>query len=406
MLLSAGEAVPTDIVVHGYLTENGRKISKSSGAAGIVQYRRPVRPRRPVRDGRGALVAAARGAQGRGRRLHGRAASSPGPTTSSPTASATSSTGSSAMIHRYQRRARPGAAADPGPGARRPRARPSSDAPGLIAEALEDFDFRRATEAVWRIADEANRYVNRARPWDAGQAGDRRRAGHGPVRRCCWPARRSASTCAPFLPDAASRITRQCTPDAAGRLPGPFRCCQGSPRRRMARCLARLPDLVPAGFVLGAAWSTAARNAVIASATVRWSAPRQVMPGILDEQQPEASGSIAASRCEVFTGTTRSAGSAISSTGTRMDRRGLSTSASSSSRARCSARKVRQSGQSLSPGCPQTCKLADSPGYSGPPVPAAGARRAGPGRSTGSSETRAASSARRCPARRAASPGW
>src|SRR5215469_8384310 len=32
MLLSAGQAVPTDIVVHGYLTENGRKISKSSGA--------------------------------------------------------------------------------------------------------------------------------------------------------------------------------------------------------------------------------------------------------------------------------------------------------------------------------------------------------------------------------------
>ena len=32
MLLSAGEAVPTNIVVHGYLTENGRKISKSTGA--------------------------------------------------------------------------------------------------------------------------------------------------------------------------------------------------------------------------------------------------------------------------------------------------------------------------------------------------------------------------------------
>ena len=32
MLLSAGQALPTDIAVHGYLTENGRKISKSSGA--------------------------------------------------------------------------------------------------------------------------------------------------------------------------------------------------------------------------------------------------------------------------------------------------------------------------------------------------------------------------------------
>jgi len=36
MLLSAGEALPTDIVVHGYLTDNGRKISKSGGAPGSV----------------------------------------------------------------------------------------------------------------------------------------------------------------------------------------------------------------------------------------------------------------------------------------------------------------------------------------------------------------------------------
>ncbi|MDX6340511.1 MAG: methionyl-tRNA synthetase, partial [Trebonia sp.] len=47
------------------------------------------------------------------------------------------------------------------------------NAPRLIAEALEDFDFRRATEAVWRIADEANRYVNHTRPWDLAKAGDR-----------------------------------------------------------------------------------------------------------------------------------------------------------------------------------------------------------------------------------------
>src|SRR6201999_1853117 len=29
-------AVPTDIVVHGYLTDNGRKISKSSGGPGLA----------------------------------------------------------------------------------------------------------------------------------------------------------------------------------------------------------------------------------------------------------------------------------------------------------------------------------------------------------------------------------
>src|SRR6202008_4425415 len=41
MLLSAGEAVPTDIVVHGYLTDNGRKISKSSGGPGPAGTRHP-----------------------------------------------------------------------------------------------------------------------------------------------------------------------------------------------------------------------------------------------------------------------------------------------------------------------------------------------------------------------------
>ena len=65
MLLSAGEAVPTDIFVHSYLTENGRKISKSSGAAAD-----PYDLAGALRHGRGALVAAARGAPGRGRRLH------------------------------------------------------------------------------------------------------------------------------------------------------------------------------------------------------------------------------------------------------------------------------------------------------------------------------------------------
>ena len=48
-----------------------------------------------------------------------------------------------------------------------------TSAPGLIGEALQDFDFRRATEAVWRIADEANRYASHARPWDLGKNGDR-----------------------------------------------------------------------------------------------------------------------------------------------------------------------------------------------------------------------------------------
>ena len=58
MLLSAGLPLPTDLLVHDYLTVDGHKISKSGG-----HHRRPGRPGRTVRHRRGALVAAARGAR-------------------------------------------------------------------------------------------------------------------------------------------------------------------------------------------------------------------------------------------------------------------------------------------------------------------------------------------------------
>ena len=45
-------------------------------------------------------------------------------------------------------------------------------ADGRIAAALEDFDFRQATAAVWAIADEANRFINRVRPWELANGAD------------------------------------------------------------------------------------------------------------------------------------------------------------------------------------------------------------------------------------------
>ncbi|MGH3917032.1 MAG: hypothetical protein ACRDTC_27015 [Pseudonocardiaceae bacterium] len=41
-----------------------------------------------------------------------------------------------------------------------------SEAAPAIDRALAEFDFRRATEAVTKIGDEGNRYVEAARPWD------------------------------------------------------------------------------------------------------------------------------------------------------------------------------------------------------------------------------------------------
>jgi methionyl-tRNA synthetase len=232
ILLSAGEPVPTDILVHGYLTENGRKISKSSGATRTASPADPYGLAgtygtdavrwwllREVPRGADAdftvdrLVGRANGelANGFGN-LVNRVVS---------------------LIHRYRDGHVPPATAvaaespvldnpvldnpvldNPGLDAA------IADAPGVIAEALGDFDFRRATEAVWRIAEEANRLVNRTRPWDLARAGDHARLADV-LSRLLRACQAIGAQLAPFLPDAALRITRQCTPDATGRLPLP-----------------------------------------------------------------------------------------------------------------------------------------------------------------------------------------
>jgi len=93
----------------------------------------------------------------------------------------------------------------------------------LVGAALHEFDFRQATAAVWAIADEANRFINRVRPWEQAAA---ERGDDVPARlhavlyllvRACSAIGREL---APFLPDAAARITSQCTP-RDGRLPAP-----------------------------------------------------------------------------------------------------------------------------------------------------------------------------------------
>ena len=92
--------------------------------------------------------------------------------------------------------------------------------PGLITGALDDFDFRRATEAVWQIADEANRYVNRTRPWDLAKTGQRAEL-DAVLSILLLACQAIGEYLAPFLPDAATRVSRQCAPDEAGLLPSP-----------------------------------------------------------------------------------------------------------------------------------------------------------------------------------------
>ncbi|MDQ2815431.1 MAG: methionine--tRNA ligase, partial [Actinomycetota bacterium] len=216
MLLSSGQPLPTDVFVHDYLTTGGRKISKSAGPAGSDP----------------AALAAAYGADAvrwwllrevprvgdadfTVQRLIARAddelANGLGNLVNRVVA----------MIHRY-RGGRVPELPDP-----RPELASSAgldaacrQVADLVGAALEDFDFRRATAAVWSIAVEANRLVNQVRPWELAKA---ERAGGSEAATC--GADLDAALCVlldacrtlgqelrPFLPDAAARITAQCTP--------------------------------------------------------------------------------------------------------------------------------------------------------------------------------------------------
>jgi methionyl-tRNA synthetase len=215
MLLSSGQPLPTAVFVHDYLTAGGRKISKSGAAGAALEpaglaaaygtdavrwwLLREV-PRTGDADfTTGRLVARADDelANGLGNLVNRVVA----------------------MIHRYRDGRVPGVAGDAvAPGGERLAAacRAANAAAGA---ALEDFDFRRATAAVWRVVDEANAFVSQARPWQLARAGDARLdVVLAQLLGACSVLGREL---APFVPDLAGRVTAQCRPGGDGRLPVP-----------------------------------------------------------------------------------------------------------------------------------------------------------------------------------------
>jgi methionyl-tRNA synthetase len=204
MLLSAGLPLPTEILVHDYLTIDGRKISKSSGATadpaqlaeqvGVDAVRwwllREV-PR--VGDADFTLErlvdrANAELAGGLGNLVHR----------------------TITMIHRY----RGGVVPAQSDGSRE---KACDEVSAAIDEALDDFDFRRATSAVWRIVDEANRAIDATRPWQLAKEG--REDELDEALAALYASCVNLATCLePFLPSAAKLIADQCTP-IDGRLP-------------------------------------------------------------------------------------------------------------------------------------------------------------------------------------------
>ena len=244
MLLSSGQPLPSAVFVHDYLTAGGRKISKSGGGGTALEP---------------AALAAAYGADAvrwwllREVPRVGDADFTAGRLTARADDELANGLGNLvnrvvAMIGRYRGGRVPGVA---GPGAVAPGgerlAQACREANAAAGAALEDFDFRRATAAVWRIVDEANAFVNRARPWELARA---ERDGTGPggggggrdggslldavlaqLLGACSVLGRELT---PFLPDLAARVAAQCTPGGDGRLPSPrpvFRRLSAPPGR-------------------------------------------------------------------------------------------------------------------------------------------------------------------------------
>jgi methionyl-tRNA synthetase len=233
ILLSAGLPLPTDILVHDYLTADGQKISKSGGAtvdpaALAAQYgtdavrwwllrevprvgdtdftvaRLVGRANDELANGLGNLVSRVTALIRRYR--DGQPPAAP---VAGPDAAGTDATGT---------RAAAGPAAGP-----EPLLAAIARAAGRVDAALADFDFRAASAAVWDIVDAANRYASQAEPWvlarlERGgdqEAGRRLDTVLTALLQAC---RAVAEQLAPFLPDAADRVAQQCdAPD--GRLP-------------------------------------------------------------------------------------------------------------------------------------------------------------------------------------------
>jgi methionyl-tRNA synthetase len=208
ILLSAGLPLPTDILVHDYLTVDGRKISKSTGTpidpvglaerygcdavrwwllrevprvgdADFTLARLVARANEDLAGGIGNLVSRV-----------------------------------STLAHRL----------------RGGRVRPSTSdclADGVaqeVAQALSDFDFRRAATAVWTVVERANRYVEQQRPWELARstaAGDAARVDEA-LAVLVDACRHAGELLAPFLPTASARVLAQCTA-VDGVLPPPAR---------------------------------------------------------------------------------------------------------------------------------------------------------------------------------------
>lgn len=185
LLLSAGLPLPDDLVVHGFLTEDGRKISKSSGSAvdpfAVLEKVGPdalryylLRGIPPFEDGDFSLE--------RLKGLHNaELANELGNLVSRVTALCAKS------------------------GFREPPAGAAPEAPPGYHEAWERFAYDEAIRALRAVVVGLNRRIEEARPWELLKAGNPSALGPR-LREWLDELHRVAWWLSPFVPDAVERI--------------------------------------------------------------------------------------------------------------------------------------------------------------------------------------------------------
>lgn len=205
MLLSAGVRLPDTIFVHEYLTAGGEKISKSAGNAEDPTDITAVYGTDALRWWMLREVARSGDTDYTAERLVACANED----LANNIGNFVNRTVS--MVKRYREGVIP-PLAEENAGAADLRAARTAVGPA-IDHALGEFDFRRAAEAITKLGDEGNRYVEAARPWELAKA-ERSGGDAGPLdavlAELVVTCRALAEHLQPFVPTFAARIAEQC----------------------------------------------------------------------------------------------------------------------------------------------------------------------------------------------------
>jgi methionyl-tRNA synthetase len=224
-LLSAREALPTDVLVHEYLTVDGAKISKSGGTtvdvhrlvedygSGAVRWwlLRDVNPSENTDFRRARLVQRHDQdlANGLGNLLN-------------------------RVVGLIRRRGRHDLSrVDTGVPVSGPQWLHLDDVVARVDAAVERLDFRAASSVLWELVVASNGRINQTRPWEL--VGDPQRAEEldrilGELLEACGVIGRHLQ---PFLPQASDRLTDICASVGSGRT------------QRLANLFPRLSDRYP-----------------------------------------------------------------------------------------------------------------------------------------------------------------